>query len=72
MGNLDGCYATDSVAVAVAHGAAAAAAAEADQETDTTVVPHISHSLPRNAPKILLFQGKTNDGSSPNTSKNFR
>ncbi|XP_073101522.1 vacuolar protein sorting-associated protein 54, chloroplastic isoform X2 [Elaeis guineensis] len=72
MGNLDGCYATDSVAVAVAHGAAAAAAAEAAQETDTTVVPHISHSLPRNAPKIPLFQGKTNDGSSPNTPKNFR
>ncbi|XP_038982689.1 vacuolar protein sorting-associated protein 54, chloroplastic [Phoenix dactylifera] len=72
MGNLDGCYATDSVAVAVAHGAAAAAAAEAAQESDTTVVPHISLSLPRNAPKLPLFQGKTNDGSSPNTSKNFR
>nr|XP_029117240.1 vacuolar protein sorting-associated protein 54, chloroplastic [Elaeis guineensis] len=72
MGNLDGCYATDSVAVAVAHGAAAAAAAEAAQESDTTVIPRISRSLTRNSPKIPLFQGRTNDDSSPNTCKNFR
>ncbi|KAG1354968.1 putative Vacuolar protein sorting-associated protein 54, chloroplastic [Cocos nucifera] len=69
MGNLDGCYATDSVAMAVAHGAAAA---EAAQESDTTVVPRISRSFTRNAPKIPLFQGRTNDDSSPNTCKNFR
>lgn len=72
MGNLDGCYAIDSVALAVVHGPAAAAAAEAAQESDPTVVPRISRSLTRNAPKIPLFQGRTNDDSTPNTCKNFR
>ncbi|KAJ6792534.1 putative vacuolar protein sorting-associated protein 54, chloroplastic [Iris pallida] len=69
MGNLDGCYAADSVAMAVAHGSAAAAAAEED---DNKMISNTPYSFSRNTPKISVFQGKTNESSSPNTSKNFR
>ncbi|KAJ6836766.1 putative vacuolar protein sorting-associated protein 54, chloroplastic [Iris pallida] len=69
MGNLDGCYAADSVTVAVSRGSAAAAAAE---ENDNQIILNAPYSFPGNASKNLLFQGQTNESSSPNTSKNFR
>ncbi|WOL07406.1 vacuolar protein sorting-associated protein 54, chloroplastic [Canna indica] len=72
MGNLDGCYAAESVAAAVAHGAAIAAAAEGSQESNGHVISHTSNPLHRNPPKISMIQGKANDASSPSTSKNFR
>ncbi|XP_042408605.1 vacuolar protein sorting-associated protein 54, chloroplastic-like [Zingiber officinale] len=66
MGNVDGCYAVEPSVAAVAHGTA-----EGSQENNGHLVPYVSHSLPRNPPKISLVQGKAND-SSPSTSKNFR
>ncbi|XP_058079336.1 vacuolar protein sorting-associated protein 54, chloroplastic isoform X2 [Magnolia sinica] len=73
MGNLDGCYAADSVAAAVALGAAAAAAAETAQENDGQLGTPLPYSLQKNANKVLLLQGKPNEASTPsNMSKNFR
>lgn len=71
MGNLDGYYAADSVTAAVALGAAAAAA-ETSQETDGQLGMHLPDYLQKNASKVHLFQGKTNEASSPNMSRNFR
>lgn len=63
MCNLDGHYATDSVA----------AAAETAQENDgqgVSVPPILPH---KNALRIPSPQGKTNDASSPsNTTRTFR
>ncbi|XXG84800.1 hypothetical protein AAC387_Pa11g0026 [Persea americana] len=75
MGNLDGYYAADSVTAAVALGAAAAAAAaaaETSQENDGQLGMHLPDYLQKNASKVHLFQGKTNEASSPNMSRNFR
>lgn len=76
MGNLDGCYAADSVTAAVALGAAAAAAAAAatgtTQKNDGQLGVHLPDYLQKNASKVHLFQGKTNEASSPNMSRNFR
>ncbi|KAL6132444.1 hypothetical protein ACLB2K_064687 [Fragaria x ananassa] len=70
MCNLDGHYASDSVAAALAVGAEAA---ETAQESDGQGGLLMSYSSPRVGAKALSFQGKANDATSPSTtSKNFR
>ncbi|KAJ0970305.1 hypothetical protein J5N97_023182 [Dioscorea zingiberensis] len=64
MDNLDGYFASDSVAVTTV------ASGEHVQDNDGQVVAPVPYS--RNAPKVSLFPGKINDISSPCTSKNFR
>lgn len=68
MANVDGCYAADSVAIVGEQGSTVPAVAE---DSDNQVISHIPHSLPRNTPKLSLFQGRINESSSPSTSKNF-
>lgn len=68
MGNVNGCYALDSVAVAGEQGSAIPAAGE---DSDNQVLSHLPNSLPRNTPKFSLFQGRINESSSPSASKNF-
>lgn len=72
MGNLDGCYAADGLPTIASHGGAAFVAADIAREDDNLITSPMQNSFPRNTPKITLIQGKVNDGSSPNTSKNFR
>ncbi|XP_020247722.1 vacuolar protein sorting-associated protein 54, chloroplastic [Asparagus officinalis] len=67
MGNVDGCYAADTVAVG-GQGSTTAAVAE---ESESQVISHGPYSLPRSASKVSLFQGRINESSSPSTSKNF-
>jgi len=67
MGNVDGCYAADSVALVGGQGSVISSAAEV---CDNQVISHSLYTFPRGSPKIS-FQGRINESSSPNTSKNF-
>ncbi|KAG0482955.1 hypothetical protein HPP92_011039 [Vanilla planifolia] len=69
MGNLESCYATDSGTVLHTHGSITS---NVGPEYENHSLMLFQHSLPWNAQRISMFQGKPNDTSSPVTSKNFR
>ncbi|XP_056694553.1 vacuolar protein sorting-associated protein 54, chloroplastic [Spinacia oleracea] len=72
MTNLDGHYASESVAAAIAHGAAASEAAQ-DSDNQIQVNNAIAYSSQRNSNKVPPLQGKATELTSPsNVSKNFR
>lgn len=62
FGNVDG-YAVDTVA---------APTAVSESSLEISAQGLSSYSLPRNASKSPLFNGKANETFSPNSSKNFR
>ncbi|XP_021725758.1 vacuolar protein sorting-associated protein 54, chloroplastic-like [Chenopodium quinoa] len=73
MSNLDGHYASESVAAAIAHGAAASEAAQDDNDNQNQVNHAIAYSSQRNATKAPSLQGKATElTSTSNVSKNFR
>lgn len=68
MGNIDGCYAADSVVVV---GGQISEIPVVSAGSDSLVVSNIPYSFPWNATKSLLLQGRINEASCPNTSTNF-
>jgi len=68
MRNLDGNISADATNPVTQHGGSV----DFSQENDNGVTSRVSNAVPRNTTKLSLFQGKTNDISSPNSIKNVR
>ncbi|CAM0907924.1 unnamed protein product [Alopecurus aequalis] len=68
MRNLDANISADATNPAVQHGGSV----DFSQENDSGVTSRVSNTVTRSNTKISLFQGKTNDMSSPNSIKNVR
>jgi len=68
MRNLDGNISADATNPVTQHGGSV----DFSQENDNGVTSRVSNTVPRNTTKLSMFQGKTNDISSPNSIKNVR